>query len=103
MPSSLVSVPAAARSASSAGSVVAHDVARPQERLGLEPGVVGPVETVHDAIERFLRRHPAEGTAGVSRQQVVVTADPAVERAEPSASTTVPTARMTIMMAIIAG
>ena len=43
---------------------VAHDVARPLERLGLEPGVVGPVEAVHDPVERGLRRHRRQGTGG---------------------------------------
>ena len=33
------------------------DLPRPHERLGLEPGLVGPVEIVDGAVERFQRRH----------------------------------------------
>ncbi len=49
-----------------------HDVAGPLERLGPEPRVVGPVQVVHHAVERFLRRHRGQGTPA-SRRSVVVT------------------------------
>ncbi len=39
-----------------------HDVERPDERLGLEAGVVGAVEAVDDSFQGFDRGHPAEST-----------------------------------------
>ena len=47
----------AARSAELLGGVVADDVERPDEGLGLEPAVVRPVEAVHHAFERLHRCH----------------------------------------------
>ena len=63
MPSRSVSVPACTRR-HLVGRQAAHHVERPDERLGLEPGVVGAVEVVDDSFQRFDRGHPADVYGG---------------------------------------
>ena len=48
-----------------AGGQLADDLARADERLGLEPGLVGPVEVVDGTVERFQRRHAIDGWLAV--------------------------------------
>ena len=60
MPSRSVSVPAAARASSSSGGIGPDDFERPDERLRLEAGVVGPIEAVHHSFEGVDRGHLTE-------------------------------------------